>query len=249
MLTREMLETQGNFLFRWRGQMPLVFIPWLAFAVSRGEPIEAAYGETIGETFATLAALCLIGGIALRILAVAFAPRGTSGRNTRQGQVAESLNTTGVYALCRNPLYLGNCMMYVGLAALSQDFLLTLVMALTLVLYYERILMAEERFLETRFGAEYTDWAARVPAFFPRLTGWVRPAYAFSLRSVMRREYPGWLAAVLLATLIHLGQDQVEGEPLTEDMALWIFALLAVIGCITLDQLKKRTTVLNVAGR
>ena len=173
MLTRERMESQGDFLFRWRGLLPLVFLPWLALAVSRGEPIELAWGDFAGDAVATLAALCVLAGIALRAAAVAFAPRGTSGRNTR-GQIAESLTTTGVYTLTRNPLYLGNCMIYVGLALLSQDLVLTAVMALALALYYERIILAEERFLEAEFGARYTEWAARVPAFLPRLTGWRR---------------------------------------------------------------------------
>ncbi|MGB8874133.1 MAG: hypothetical protein WCC75_12145, partial [Desulfobaccales bacterium] len=42
-------------------------------------------------------------------------PRGTSGRNT-QGQVAETLNTTGIYSLVRNPLYLGNFLIWLGLS-------------------------------------------------------------------------------------------------------------------------------------
>ena len=48
-------------------------------------------------------------------LCVGFTPRGTSGRNTKEGQVAESLNTLGMYSMCRHPLYLGNLLMWLGI--------------------------------------------------------------------------------------------------------------------------------------
>ena len=48
-----------------------------------------------------------------------FAARNTSGRNTGQGQVADKLNTTGAYSLTRNPLYLGNALMWAAVAMLT----------------------------------------------------------------------------------------------------------------------------------
>ena len=136
----------------------------------------------------------MLAGLALRAFTVGSVPSRTSGRNTH-GQVAASLNVTGMYSLTRNPLYLANCMIYVGVLLYSQDLLLTLAFTLFLVVYYERIILAEEAFLLERFGDAYRRWAAEVPVFLPRLHGWRRPALPFSLRSVLRREYPTWLAA------------------------------------------------------
>ncbi|MGC9453013.1 MAG: methyltransferase family protein, partial [Oceanipulchritudo sp.] len=51
---------------------------------------------------------------------------GTSGRNTKQ-QVAYSLNTTGFYSVVRNPLYLGNFFMYLGIALFTHHWWLVLV--------------------------------------------------------------------------------------------------------------------------
>ena len=50
-------------------------------------------------------------GEAIRIFTVAYTPAGTSGRNTKQ-QLADTLNTTGIYSLLRHPLYLGNFFMF-----------------------------------------------------------------------------------------------------------------------------------------
>ena len=47
-------------------------------------------------------------------------PAGTSGRNTAK-QVADTLNTTGLYSLTRNPLYLGNAVIYMAIACFLQN--------------------------------------------------------------------------------------------------------------------------------
>lgn len=248
MLTRTQLETSGQFLFRWRGQAPLVFLPWLCFALTRGEPVEHGIFPAAAELVELLAAALIVGGLILRAITVGHAPGSTSGRNTH-AQVAEVLNTTGMYSICRNPLYVGNAMTYVGLAVLAQDLMLALVMTLALTLYYERIVMAEERFLEGRFGRVYTDWADRVPAFLPRLSGWTPPELSFCIRTVLRREYPGWLAAISLSALVVAGQDMAEGEALADLMPFWVAAALSAGACVLLFVLKKRTRLLHVEGR
>ncbi len=52
-------------------------------------------------------------GLALRVIVVGHAPYGTSGRNTRE-QVADTLNTTGMYSIVRHPLYLANYLIILG---------------------------------------------------------------------------------------------------------------------------------------
>ena len=54
-------------------------------------------------------------GVLLRLYTVDFTPNNTSGRNTSEGQIADELNTTGLYSLTRNPLYVGNFFMWMGL--------------------------------------------------------------------------------------------------------------------------------------
>jgi len=51
-------------------------------------------------------------GFIIRAIAIGTTPKGTSGRNTKEGQVAESLNTKGIYSMVRHPLYLGNYFMW-----------------------------------------------------------------------------------------------------------------------------------------
>ncbi len=107
-------------------------------------------------------------GLAMRAYIVGCAAPGTSGRN-RGAQVAESLNTTGAYSLVRHPLYFANAIMWLGPLLYPRSFWPALVLVLVFWLYYERIMFAEEEFLRGKYGQAFLDWAARTPAFLPKL--------------------------------------------------------------------------------
>lgn len=79
------------------------------------------------------------------------------------------LITQGPYALVRNPIYLGmfGLMVATGLAYSTWS---ALVAAILVFLVGNRVRMrAEEKLLREAFGAQFDDYARRVPAFFPRL--------------------------------------------------------------------------------
>lgn len=250
MLLRESLQASGHVLFRRRGYALLLLLPLVALAIGRGEQLEEwmdpGWNDDGFEAMCFALAFC---GLLMRALTVGFVPRRTSGRNTG-GQVADALNTTGLYSLTRNPLYLANCVTYLAIVMTTQDSLLVVAVALFLGRYYERIMMAEETFLLGRFGAAYRDWAARVPPFLPRLHGWQRPALPFSLRTVLRREPSSWLAAVVGIGVIDIAGDAAEGEwtAILHDGHLTAMATALAI-YLLLNALKRFTAVLRVPGR
>jgi protein-S-isoprenylcysteine O-methyltransferase Ste14 len=247
MLLRDHLATSGASLFRWRSFVLLTFVPAIFWATMQGEQVENLVGDFWGEVFEITAILFVIIGELIRILTVGFVPAGTSGRNTGAGQVASRLNTSGAYAIVRNPLYLGNCLMYVGIALYSQSVVLALVMALVLLPYYERIIAAEESFLLGKFGEDYAAWAARTAAFIPRLRQWQRPDMPFSWRSVIRREHASVFGAIVALYLVTWAQHWADGESLGAGQHIAMGAIAVVELCIV--ALKKRTKVLEATGR
>jgi protein-S-isoprenylcysteine O-methyltransferase Ste14 len=88
----------------------------------------------------------------------------------REGRLA----VTGPYAYVRHPQYVGFVMIMFGFL-LQWPTLLTLAMFPVLVWMYVRLARAEERDALAGFGDAYRRYAARVPAFIPRLA---RPAGA-----------------------------------------------------------------------
>ena len=125
-------------------------------------------------------------GVAVRA-SQRFTASHTSGRNT-EGQVADSLNTTGMYSIVRNPLYLGNFLMILGVVLFLRIWWIPALYATLFALYYERIIFAEEMFLRDKFGQDYLAWASKTPAFFPKFALW-KPTASFSGKDRCR-EYP-----------------------------------------------------------
>jgi protein-S-isoprenylcysteine O-methyltransferase Ste14 len=154
------LERAGGVLFRWRSFTP---VPLIAVALpllwrSRGpaSPLWLVSGLL----------LCVLGQ-ALRAWVLGQVPDGTSGQNERL--IATALNTSGPYAHTRNPLYLGNLGITLGLCLVAHAPLLFALVALLFGLQYRAIIAAEESFLRGQFGAEYDGFCARVPRFWPQL--------------------------------------------------------------------------------
>lgn len=243
MLLKDHMSHAGAALFRWRGYAPLMMLPLFLWAAFQGETVEHRLGEGLGDAFEMAAILLVVAGEAIRILTVGFVPAGTSGRNVT-GQVAETLNTTGAYSLVRNPLYLGNCLMYVGLALFSQSILLAVLLALMLLPYYERIIAAEESFLTERFGPVYEDWAARTPAFVPRMAGFVPPALPFALRWTIRREAPSIYGAILSLYLMEYGLHHLGAEPEPMNPLWHAVAGAATLAFLAVVILRRRTGLL-----
>ena len=85
-----------------------------------------------------------------------------------KAQRAGTLATGGPYATIRHPQYVAFVLIMFGFL-LQWPTLLTLIMFPILLLLYARLSFNEERDARARFGEEYTRYAARTPAFFPRL--------------------------------------------------------------------------------
>lgn len=83
-------------------------------------------------------------------------------------QRSGTLASSGPYSRVRHPQYAGFIMIMFGFL-LQWPTLLTLVMFPLLVFMYVRLARAEEREVQAAFGAEYQQYAARTPAFLPRL--------------------------------------------------------------------------------
>lgn len=197
-------EKSGNFLFRHRGIVPVfVFLacsPVLILSLNPGIGV-AAFPCGWQIVVAIVSALVSFAGIVVRAYTIGTTPHGTSGRNTDK-QVAKSLNTKGIYSVVRHPLYLGNYLMWLGLLLFIGNIPFLVCVSLVYWLYYERIMYAEERFLEREFGQEYLDWSVTVPAFWPKWSQFEKGDVPFHFKSVLRREYSGIFAITLCFTLV-----------------------------------------------
>jgi protein-S-isoprenylcysteine O-methyltransferase Ste14 len=246
MALRDEFETQGNWLFRWRSYLPLTIVPLLIVSFVGFHWPFGSYEFHEDWEFACL--LLSFSGLLARILAVGCTPAGTSGRNTKK-QYARSLNTTGIYSVVRHPLYLGNYLIGLGAALVTLRWWLPVIYTLAFWIYYERIMAAEEEFLDKKFGIKFDRWASKTPAFVPRLSRWRPARYPFSLRTVLKREYTALLVIIFLHSSIETAEFWVLEHRLDVE-ASWLTMLASgVAAYVALWLLKKRTNFLEVPGR
>jgi len=240
-------EKSGNWLFRYRGYIPVVLfiaaVPIIYFT-------DITDLDDTSKHMITYIAIALsIFGFIIRAIAIGTTPKGTSGRNTKEGQVAESLNTKGIYSMVRHPLYLGNYFMWIGIVLFTFNFTFVLVVTLLFWLYYERIMFAEERFLERKFGDEYMNWAQRTPAFIPCIKKYVKNEMALSYKNILKREYSGVLATVFGFVFIDDVRRYFDVHHFELKTTAHYILILAIILALVLRSLKHYTKVFEEEGR
>ena len=68
---------------------------------------------------------------------------------------ADRLITSGWYAHCRNPIYIGNFLVVIGLLIMFNNFIVFVVALAAIVFSYHAIVITEENYLIRHFGIEY----------------------------------------------------------------------------------------------
>jgi protein-S-isoprenylcysteine O-methyltransferase Ste14 len=144
-------------IFELRSYTPIPFlIIMLVFAVPTATSLSVGF-------------LLVILGELLRLWGVSIA--GSETRTT--GPVGgTNLITEGPFGYVRNPLYVGNMVMYVGVGIMSNALMpwLPVVALCFFFAQYALIVSREEEYLRTAFADEYVRYTENVPRFFPRLT-------------------------------------------------------------------------------
>jgi protein-S-isoprenylcysteine O-methyltransferase Ste14 len=236
---RETLEKQGNWLFKWRSYLPLLFLPVILIALRDAGLLQRAEGDLIDDIREAFCVMISLSGLLIRCLTIGYAPGGTSGRNTRE-QRADVLNTTGMYSIVRHPLYFGNFIISLGGVLFIAVLWFNLSAIFTFWLYYMLIMFAEEEFLREKFGKPYLKWAENTPAFFPELP--------FSFKNVIRREYSTLFAIIAGFTFLDLSEDFVANGEFEFD---WGWAAFFAAGFIiyTISRILKKSGIFDVKGR
>lgn len=244
---KEEFRRQGDFLFKYRSYLP-IFILLIGLAVfllelNKGRIFESSEFRTI-QYLGLVVSLC---GLFIRFLSIGYAAENTSGRNTSEGQIADTVNKTGLYSICRHPLYVGNFFMWLGIAIWTHNPWFVVCFILFYYLYYERIMYAEEEFLREKYGKEYVDWATVTPPFIPKLSSWKSSSSRFNFKKIIRQEKAGILNLFLVFFIFSLTAnvflDQgIEG--VKSDIWTLLFGI-ALLYYILIKALQKLTKVLS----
>ena len=153
------MNSISSIAFKYRSYTPIPFLI-LMLIFQQSTPLTLIIGF----------AIALLGEL-IRFWGVSWAGSET---RTTSGVGGSFLVISGPFAHVRNPLYIGNILMYVGLGIMSFSLFpyLQIVALLFFLFQYYLIVGEEEEFLAKKYGADYDEFKKNVPAFFPRISSY-----------------------------------------------------------------------------
>lgn len=191
----------GNVFFRRRNWLfPVVFL----LVAAATEPWMFLKRPEADRWMDLAGVLVILTGQTIRVLVIGLAYIRRGGKNKQI--YADDLVTSGIFAHSRNPLYLGNILVFVGLLVVLNSPAGWIVGLPFFLFAYWAITLAEENFLRGKFGPKYEDYCRTVNRFFPSLSGLgdTLRSMQFEWQRVIRKEYGSAFAWVLtlLALLV-----------------------------------------------
>jgi protein-S-isoprenylcysteine O-methyltransferase Ste14 len=133
-------------------------------------------------------------------------------RGGKEGKVyAEDLVTTGIFSHCRNPLYVGNVLMLLGVGVLANSLIYVFVVMPIFFFIYQAIVLAEENFLRNKFGEGFNEYCRHVNRWIPNLSkiGATFNKMEFKWKRWILKEYNTqavWLIGIVLILLFKYPQ-------------------------------------------
>ncbi|MBE2255923.1 MAG: isoprenylcysteine carboxylmethyltransferase family protein [Ignavibacteria bacterium] len=187
-----MFKTIGNFLFKYRSYTPLPFVALMLIFAGPTLPLMitgfliAALGETI------------------RLLSVSYAGSET---RTTEAVGGSNLVTQGPYGIVRNPLYIGNIMIYTGIGIMSNALFPYLQIAglIFFTFQYYCIILNEEEYLATAFKEKFKIYTETTGRFFPtfkKIPDSIKSNLPFDLNSGIVSEKRTLQAFIFLTAFI-----------------------------------------------
>jgi protein-S-isoprenylcysteine O-methyltransferase Ste14 len=189
----------GNFLFHYRTTLS-PFLPLLLLlpgpAVMPNPFIAALLGLVVAGA-----------GQIIRGTTIGLEYIVRGGRNHRV--YADALVTEGVFRHTRNPMYVGKFFMVLGAGIASNRWPSLLAITATYAFMYQAITLAEEAYLERKFGKAFDAYCRAVPRWWPTLRG-LEQTFArtrFNWTRVLAKEYSaplGWTLPIVLIGLYNI---------------------------------------------
>jgi protein-S-isoprenylcysteine O-methyltransferase Ste14 len=107
-----------------------------------------------------------IGAAGIALMAWGLLTLWRAGTTIMPNQRADRLVTDGAFRFRRNPIYMGEVLVFLGLAELTHNIWFAVLAPLLAIALYAHAIRPEERHLETRFGQAYLDYKERTRRWF-----------------------------------------------------------------------------------
>jgi protein-S-isoprenylcysteine O-methyltransferase Ste14 len=230
----------GNFFFRYRNFVFIflylaLFIPSPPLFTAEQFGPHYYYWPISTGLFITLLGQ-LIRGITIGL---AYIVRGGKDKKV----YADTLVTEGMFNHCRNPLYVGNILMLVGVGILSNSLIYVAIFIPLFLFIYQAIVLAEENFLRGKFGESFNNYCKIVNRWVPDLRGMGKTfsSMEFKWKRWILKEYNTqyvWMTGIVLLLLLRYPQLTNYDEAYRNKL-LAIFLPLLLLWYLSIRYLKK----------
>ncbi|PZP87057.1 MAG: phospholipid methyltransferase [Azospirillum brasilense] len=234
---KSLLVKIGDVLFKYRN---LLFPLMLVLLCAIRPPVELIGGAEQGEIIKDwIAAAFMMLGLGIRAAVIGFKYIKRGGLNKKV--YAENLVTDGFFATCRNPLYVGNVIMYIGIFLMHGAPLVFAIGMAVFLLVYTAIIAAEEYFLRAKFGNAYDAYCRDVPRWVPRLSRLPAATHGmkFNLRRVIAKDYTTIINGAFALLVIEFWEQVNEAGPVHWQGFAMVLAVL-VLSLVAVKTAKKR---------
>jgi protein-S-isoprenylcysteine O-methyltransferase Ste14 len=106
------------------------------------------------------------GAAGVALMAWGFLTLQRAGTTVMPHKGVERLVTDGAFSFRRNPIYMGEVLLFLGFAELSHNIWFAIAAPLFAIAIQTLAILPEERHLEERFGQEYLDYKERTRRWF-----------------------------------------------------------------------------------
>lgn len=190
----------GNFFFKYRNLL-FILLYGLLFLPSPELFTENIFHAGYKTWPLVIGLFVTILGQAIRgaTIGLAYIVRGGKDKKV----YAEHLVSTGIFSHCRNPLYVGNILMLLGVGILANALIYVAIIMPLFLFIYQAIVLAEEHFLRGKFGADFDAYCSKVNRWIPSLKGigTTFSSMEFNWKRWVLKEYTTqfiWLAGIAL---------------------------------------------------
>src|SRR5690606_12075450 len=229
----------GNFFFKYRNFL-FIFLYLALFIPSAPVFSEADFGSDYYRYPLIIGLVVTVVGQLIRgaTIALAYIVRGGKDKKV----YANTLVSEGIFAHCRNPLYVGNIFMLVGVGILVNSLLYLLIFIPLFLFIYQAIVLAEENFLRNKFGEQFDAYATRVHRWLinPSGLGRTLSEMHFLWKRWLIKEYNTqviWLTGI--AVILFFTYSHWQWEPDTRNRWFVFVLLVLAIYYLTVRYFKK----------
>ena len=225
-----MLIAYGHFLFRYRNILfpAVLFTLFIIF-----KPYPFADNEKLDLLLDITGILVILVGQGIRavVIGLAYIKRG----GKKKSVYADTLVTEGIFAHCRNPLYVGNLLIIAGFLVIYNNTWVYLLGISFFLLSYIAIVAAEESFLHQKFGKEFEQYCKEVNRWLINLSGIKNTlgTMSFNWQRVLFKDYTTFVTWVLTVFLI-LSYEQITFHGLINSKRFFLQAFIVTIPILML---------------